>query len=122
MHSHRMLINIQQVTNYFLNAVATEPWPPLLLKVRASYNGQVKEMIPNGRGTWAGVSWPYQSNNIASLKCLELNKTEVWTRPEGKKLMKTYPDLFFSASHRMVGRLIEPTPVIEGHLQAKPKK
>jgi speckle-type POZ protein len=58
----------------------------------------------------------------ASLKCLELNKTEVWTRPEWKKLMKTHPDLFFSASHRMVGRLIEPTPVVDGLVQADPKK
>ena len=38
----------------------------------------------------------------ASLKCLELNKTEVWTRPEWKELMKNHPDLFFLASHRMV--------------------
>ena len=38
----------------------------------------------------------------ASLKCLELNKTEVWTRAEWKELMKNHPDLFFLASHRMV--------------------
>jgi speckle-type POZ protein len=39
----------------------------------------------------------------ASLKFLVSRKTEVWTRPEWKELMKTYPDLFFLASHRMVG-------------------
>ena len=39
----------------------------------------------------------------ASLKFLVSRKTEVWIRPEWKELMKTYPDLFFLASHRMVG-------------------
>ena len=39
----------------------------------------------------------------ASLKFLEASKTEVWPRPEWKELMKTYPDLFFLALHRMVG-------------------
>jgi speckle-type POZ protein len=38
----------------------------------------------------------------ASLKFLVSYKTVVWTRPEWKELMKTYPDLFFLASHRMV--------------------
>ena len=38
----------------------------------------------------------------ASLKLLVTRKTEVWPRPEWKELMKTYPDLFFLASHRMV--------------------
>jgi speckle-type POZ protein len=38
----------------------------------------------------------------ASLKFLVSHKTEVWTRVEWKELMKTYPDLFFLASHRMV--------------------
>jgi speckle-type POZ protein len=39
----------------------------------------------------------------ASLKFLVSRKTEVWPRVEWKELMKTYPDLFFLASHRMVG-------------------
>jgi len=39
----------------------------------------------------------------ASLKFLVSRKTEVWLRPEWKELMKNYPDLFFLASHRMVG-------------------
>ena len=39
----------------------------------------------------------------ASLKFLASRKTEVWTRSEWKELMKTYPDLFFLASHRMIG-------------------
>jgi speckle-type POZ protein len=39
----------------------------------------------------------------ASLKFLVSRKTEVWIRPEWKELMKTYPDLFFLASHRTVG-------------------
>ena len=39
----------------------------------------------------------------ASLKFLVSHKTEVWSRSEWKELMKTYPDLFFLASHRMVG-------------------
>jgi speckle-type POZ protein len=39
----------------------------------------------------------------ASLKFLVSRKTEVWPRAEWKELMKTYPDLFFLASHRMVG-------------------
>ena len=26
----------------------------------------MKEMIPNGRGTWTAVSWPYQSNTYAT--------------------------------------------------------
>jgi hypothetical protein len=38
----------------------------------------------------------------ASLKCLVKHKKKVWTRPEWKELMKSYPDLFFLASHRMV--------------------
>jgi BTB/POZ domain len=38
----------------------------------------------------------------ASLKFLVSHKTEVWPRVEWKELMKTYPDLFYSASHRMV--------------------
>jgi speckle-type POZ protein len=38
----------------------------------------------------------------ASLKFLMSYKSEVWPRPEWKELMKTYPDLFFLASHRMV--------------------
>jgi speckle-type POZ protein len=37
----------------------------------------------------------------ASLKFLVEHKKEVWTRPEWKELNKSYPDLFFSASHRM---------------------
>ncbi len=41
---------------FFLNLVATKPFPSLPLKVRASDNGEVKEMIPNGRGSWAAVS------------------------------------------------------------------
>ena len=36
-----------------------------------------------------------------SLKLLEKRNTKVWTRPEWKELNKSYPDLFFSASHRM---------------------
>jgi speckle-type POZ protein len=39
----------------------------------------------------------------ASLKFLVAHKTEVWTRSEWKDLMKNYPDLFYSASRRMVG-------------------
>jgi speckle-type POZ protein len=39
----------------------------------------------------------------ASLKFLVSRKTEVWPRPEWKELMKTYPELFFLASHRTVG-------------------
>ena len=38
----------------------------------------------------------------ASLKFLVSRKMEVWPRSEWKELMKTYPDLFFLASHRMV--------------------
>ena len=38
----------------------------------------------------------------ASLKFMVSHKTQVWSRPEWKELMKTYPDLFFLASHRMV--------------------
>ena len=41
----------------------------------------------------------------ASLKFLVSRKTEIWRRPEWKELMKTYPDLFFLASHRTVGWL-----------------
>jgi BTB/POZ domain len=37
----------------------------------------------------------------ASFRFLVSHKKEVWTRPEWKKLMKTYPDLFYLASHRM---------------------
>ena len=37
----------------------------------------------------------------ASIKFLVEHKNEVWDRPEWKDLMKSYPDLFFSASHRM---------------------
>jgi speckle-type POZ protein len=33
----------------------------LPLKVRASYKGQMKEMIATDRGTWASVSWPAKS-------------------------------------------------------------
>ena len=39
----------------------------------------------------------------ASLKFLVAHKTEVWTHSEWKDLMKTYPDLFYLASRRMVG-------------------
>jgi speckle-type POZ protein len=39
----------------------------------------------------------------ASLKFLVSHKTEVWSRSEWKELMKTYPDLFYLASRRMVG-------------------
>ena len=38
----------------------------------------------------------------ASLKFLVAHKTEVWTHSEWKDLMKTYPDLFYLASRRMV--------------------
>jgi speckle-type POZ protein len=44
------------------NGTTTHPGPRLPLKVRASYNGQVKEMEEISRGTWASVSWPYVSN------------------------------------------------------------
>ena len=39
----------------------------------------------------------------ASLKFLVEHKKEVWTRAEWKELMKNHADLFFLASHRMVG-------------------
>jgi speckle-type POZ protein len=39
----------------------------------------------------------------ASLKLLVSHKREVWIRSEWRELMKTYPDLFFEASHRIVG-------------------
>jgi speckle-type POZ protein len=38
----------------------------------------------------------------ASLKFLEKHKKQVWTHAEWKELNKSYPDLFFLASHRMV--------------------
>jgi speckle-type POZ protein len=38
----------------------------------------------------------------ASFKFLVEHKKEVWTRPEWKELMKSYPDLFFQASNRMI--------------------
>jgi speckle-type POZ protein len=40
----------------------TNPGRLLPLKVRASYNGRMKEMEETSRGTWASVSWPYFSN------------------------------------------------------------
>jgi speckle-type POZ protein len=39
----------------------------------------------------------------ASLASMEEHKKEVWTRPDWKRLLKTYPDLFYTASHRMIG-------------------
>ena len=39
----------------------------------------------------------------ASLMFMEEHETEVWPRPEWKELLKTYPELFFTASHRMIG-------------------
>jgi speckle-type POZ protein len=39
----------------------------------------------------------------SSLKYLVEHKKEVWTRAEWKELMKNHADLFFLASHRMVG-------------------
>ena len=38
----------------------------------------------------------------ASLMFLEEHKKEVWTRPEWKQMIKSYPDLFFLAAHRMI--------------------
>jgi speckle-type POZ protein len=39
----------------------------------------------------------------ASLMFMEEHKKEVKSRPEWKELMKSYPDLFFQASNRMIG-------------------
>lgn len=39
----------------------------------------------------------------ASLKCLELNKSEVRTRPEWNRLNANHPHLFVLATHRMIG-------------------
>ena len=33
------------------------------LQVHASYNGEIKKMNETSRGTWAPVSWPYESTN-----------------------------------------------------------
>jgi hypothetical protein len=42
---------------------STHPGRLLPLKVQASFNGQMKEMEETSRGTWASVSWPFQSTN-----------------------------------------------------------
>ena len=38
----------------------------------------------------------------ACLKFIAMNNKAMWDQPEWKDLMKSYPDLFFTASHRMM--------------------
>ena len=46
---------------------------------------------------------PQLMEALMALMFMEEHETEVWPRPEWKELLKTYPELFFTASHRMIG-------------------